>query len=488
MTDLAVYAFDASSVTLTWTAPGDDGTLGRAAYYDVRYEIGGFPHYWWDATWFESRPLPAEPGTRELVKVDGLLPSVPYHFAIRAVDNGGNMGDVSNVVFAPTYSDTIPPARVTDFELTFAAGRSANFRWTAPGDNRAQGQAAEYDLRFSEAPITAENWDEASPATGLPAPTSSGAEETCTAQGLELDTTYHFALRTVDEAGNWSALSNEATATTASLIILPIPTGLSFVQTPDWEPNGDRIAFAAVTERTQIHLVSAYGGHSVQLTNHPESVLSPRWAPNGSVLAVVVFRSFFPYSHPGIGLMEPEVGVDPITISPHGFNQGVGFPSWSPDGTRIAYSASSGPNMPAAILVVDVSGGEPDTLLSNGSRIFGLDWSPSGEEIVFSSNAAGAGFNLYVIPVAGRSMTQLTNTPSNETQPRWSPDGSKIVFVSDRDVTSDIWSVPAGGGEWTPITLGPFDAAAPSWSPDGDAITFILTQGETQELAIKYLP
>ena len=80
--------------------------------------------------------------------------------------------------------------------------------WTAAGDDGRTGAAAAYDLRVSEAPITADNFSAATAVEGLPAPAASGTRQGVTVRGLTRGTTYYFAIRSVDDAGNWSAISN----------------------------------------------------------------------------------------------------------------------------------------------------------------------------------------------------------------------------------------------------------------------------------------
>lgn len=487
VSDLAVFAFDESSVSLTWTAPGDDGNQRRAAAYDLRHASTPLSEPVWNAaTKIEAVPAPGSPGTREMFQVEGLTTGRDYYFALRTIDDGGNLSSISNVVVVTTTSDTIPPSQIADLEVTWATGRTAHLRWTAPGDNDDQGQADEYDLRYSDAPITDETWTHATKATGLSLPAPAGAAESVTIGGLQLDSEYHFALRTADAAGNWSALSNPTSAQTTSLVIYP--HGLRGARDPDWEPNGARIAFAGLGDRTNIHLLSVDDAASVQLTDHEESVWAPRWSPDGATLAVVVLRSFFPYADPGIGLMEPIEGADPITISPHGRGAGVSAPSWSPDGTRIVYSASTGMSQPSAILVVDANGGTPDTLFADGSVNVYPDWSPNGDLIAFGSNVSG-NFDLWTLPITGGTPTQITHNPSRETSPKWSPDGSRIAFVSDLQSTGDIWMMPAGGGDWIRVTAGPFTAGDPCWSPTGDAIAFTKRdERNNTNIAIQYLP
>ena len=81
-------------------------------------------------------------------------------------------------------------------------------KWTAPGDDGTFGTATLYDLRMSESPITSASFDSATRVLGLPAPAGSGTQQRVTVHGLSRGTVYYFAIRTVDDAGNWSGMSN----------------------------------------------------------------------------------------------------------------------------------------------------------------------------------------------------------------------------------------------------------------------------------------
>jgi hypothetical protein len=80
--------------------------------------------------------------------------------------------------------------------------------WTAPGADSLTGRASRYDLRYSTRVITPVNFIIATPVTGVPAPLDPGTRQSCVVSGLLSQSTYYFALRTVDQAGNWSAVSN----------------------------------------------------------------------------------------------------------------------------------------------------------------------------------------------------------------------------------------------------------------------------------------
>lgn len=80
--------------------------------------------------------------------------------------------------------------------------------WTAPGDDGNLGTATVYDMRYSTSPITSGNWSSATPVPGVPAPLQAGTRQSVGVSGLVEGTTYYFAIRTQDDAGNWSPLSN----------------------------------------------------------------------------------------------------------------------------------------------------------------------------------------------------------------------------------------------------------------------------------------
>ena len=87
---------------------------------------------------------------------------------------------------------------------------SATLTWTAPGDDGSIGRATRYDLRYSSLPITSINFTQAKAATGVPLPKTAGSPESFTVTGLASDSAYYLAVKAVDDAGNWSLISNVA--------------------------------------------------------------------------------------------------------------------------------------------------------------------------------------------------------------------------------------------------------------------------------------
>jgi chitodextrinase len=110
---------------------------------------------------------------------------------------------------------------------------SVTVTWTAPGDDGDIGTAALYDLRYATAPIDAGNFAQAFAVTGEPAPQPAGSTQSMLVTGLSPATAYWFAVRTRDESGNWSAISNIVSWTTpsASDAIRPAPLQVALAGT-----------------------------------------------------------------------------------------------------------------------------------------------------------------------------------------------------------------------------------------------------------------
>jgi hypothetical protein len=232
-TDLAAGSATASTVKLTWTAPGDDGSTGTASNYDIRYSTSAITAgNWSSATTVTGEPTPSAAGSSETYTVTGLSASTLYYFALKTDDEVPNTSGLSNVPSLSTTAtaDTTAPADTTDLAAGNATASTIKITWTAPGDDGSTGTADSYDVRYSTSAITAGNWSSATTVTGEPTPSVAGSSESYTVTGLTAETTYHFALKTSDEAANESGLSNVPSLATSEAgsepsIIIPDDTG-----------------------------------------------------------------------------------------------------------------------------------------------------------------------------------------------------------------------------------------------------------------------
>lgn len=227
--DLRMDKVTSASVHLNWTASGDDGKSGTAAGYELRYGLVPIQ----DSNWKMAKKVkvdlvPQIAGSQEQFIVTGLNPDNKYYFALKVFDEKGNSSTISNVVEATTEApDTIPPVAVRDLSSAGSKTTSITLRWTASGDDGEKGQASYYKIGYSTQPIDENNWSNVSVLSDSPSPKPVGGKETVTVTGLVPETRYYFALKSMDESGNISSLSNVFSEATAALNKLRLQNGVS---------------------------------------------------------------------------------------------------------------------------------------------------------------------------------------------------------------------------------------------------------------------
>ena len=129
--------------------------------------------------------------------------------AIGAAPDGTDLGAVP---FAGA-GDVTPPGTVLDLSAVTVDTTAVTLGWTSPGDDGFTGTAVACDLRWSGAPLTADNFTAATAVTPAPAPAAGGTPVTFTVSPLLQGQTCYFAVRYMDDAGQWSEVSNVAQAT-----------------------------------------------------------------------------------------------------------------------------------------------------------------------------------------------------------------------------------------------------------------------------------
>lgn len=116
--------------------------------------------------------------------------------------------------------DAIPPDDISDLQIAQPGYNYLNITWTVPGDDGTSGNASGYDIRYSLSPINVSNWASANQCSDEPVPYAPGDTQCFCISPLALETEYHVAMKTKDNAGNWSDLSNVTSGATIRYPVL----------------------------------------------------------------------------------------------------------------------------------------------------------------------------------------------------------------------------------------------------------------------------
>ena len=247
ITDLSAGNPGNTSIPLSWTAVGDNGNVGIATAYIIKYSINDIDQSnWAGATTFEQSMNPLAQGSIENITITGLTAETEYYFAIKAIDEVDNHSEISNSANAATTAtaDTEAPAPITDL-MTSINDPEILLNWTATGDDGDEGTAAGYDLRYATEEINAANWVNATPVTILQIPLIAGTEESLVIDFLAAGTTWYFAITASDEEDNISEISNNAQALipldmTAPAAITDLNSAVNEQEiTLNWTATGD---------------------------------------------------------------------------------------------------------------------------------------------------------------------------------------------------------------------------------------------------------
>jgi dipeptidyl aminopeptidase/acylaminoacyl peptidase len=186
--------------------------------------------------------------------------------------------------------------------------------------------------------------------------------------------------------------------------------------------------------------------------------------------------------------------------------KGESAPQWSPDGTRLAFTADR--DKGNQIWLISPFGGEAEKLTSEENGVTGFRWSPDSKRISFITRDTPKDkaerekkkkdkfdtivvekdftySHLWTINVASKEKKRLTEGAFSVDAAQWSPDGKWIAYVRSTngvqessyaelapDRNSDIYIIASDGGQARQLTTNPASDSNPQWSPDGKWLAY----------------
>ena len=225
---------------------------------------------------------------------------------------------------------------------------------------------------------------------------------------------------------------------------------------PAWSPDGRSLAFTSsrADDKSQLFVISPDGGEAVQLTKAETGILGFAWSPDGKTVAFTA--------------------ADPVTKESKDRKDYYGdyeivrreythIHLWTVDADEALSAPQAGRRRTSG----------------KAFTISGFDWSPDGTKISFSAALNpdlinGGTSDIYVLDLAQDTVKRIVAQPGPDSNPLWSPDGRSILFSSAggkfdyfaRNIGLAL--VPADGGSISPLT-GAFDENpnAVEWNADG---------------------
>ena len=250
---------------------------------------------------------------------------------------------------------------------------------------------------------------------------------------------------------------------------------------PRWSPDSKRIAFTSDRDgKRQIYVISPQGGEASQLTNEENGAGAPAWSPDGRSIVFTstgadskarkdrkekygdfeIVNGDYTMTHLWRVEIPAEFPADLKKLpKPEALTSGseftVGSFAWSPDGKRIAFSATRDPDLGSGdteqLYLLDLADHHVRKLLDGGGPNGNPKWSPDSRQIAYETSSGNPSFyytnrRIAVIPAEGgtpRVLTEAFDEDANLID--WGPDG--IYFGATQKTYAHVFHLdPATAG------------------------------------------
>jgi TolB protein len=224
--------------------------------------------------------------------------------------------------------------------------------------------------------------------------------------------------------------------------------------------------------RSRLFIYDLHDGSS-RLVYSADSIWeAPNWSPDGKYLIANAGGGIYKLALKQDGTAEPQRLSVPANF------QCNNDKAISPDGKKIAFSATVPPQKGSQVFLADADGSNVKLMASETPSYF-HGWSPDNKTLAFVAQRNGSGqYDIYGMPADGGVEKQLTSNIHHDDGPDYSPNGKWIYINSDRSGKEAVWRFPSDGA-------GTDDAKAemvvsdgledwfPHISPDGKKMVYI---------------
>ncbi len=276
------------------------------------------------------------------------------------------------------------------------------------------------------------------------------------------------------------------------------PTDTPLPPAPTATPRPQWLAFETKRGQAGDYEIFAMAPDGTRLTNLTQSWaddLAPVWSPDGRHIAFVSFRDTltgkFGLGDGSIYVMEfdPQTGQSGNVWRVTGEGSSEGWPTWSPDGRRIAFQSDRSGNWDIWIANADGSGLVQLTRSTVADRY--AAWSPDGSRMAFTSNRNG-NEEIWVVSIqealeqGNDSMAvNLSKSPHRDRYPMWSRDGKRLTFNTNRDGNYEVYVMNADGSQPRNVSQSPkSDEGMADWSPNGSRLVIYSDRSGNKEIYV----
>jgi hypothetical protein len=525
--DLATTDPSSNTVGLTWTATGDDGAVGTANSYEVRYSTSVIDNSnWAAATRAGNEPAPSPAGTPEAMEVRNLTASTSYFFAVKAFDEWGNPGPLSNIAtgttlppptgqVAPTsVSDDLYTGQQSDHTVVLSNIGDGTLDFNIPSPSLGQPMAVNPFLDLGK--------DDPDPRHGDPVVAGSGGPDAFGYRWTDSDQAGGPAFNWVDISGTGTPVAISGDDDTSD----PIPLGFN---TPLYGTLFGSIQVCTNGWLSFTSTATSYSNQPLPNSGAPENLVAPFWDDqNVTSGGQVFFQSFGnraivqwnnvphysaggPYTYQAIlessgtitfqyltmaaPLDSATIGIqnatktDGLTVA---FNQAYmhdglairisSIPQWLtafPASGRIAAGGSKSINLhmdasgleggtyPGVVHILNNDPAHPDLIVNAALHVIGApDASVQPASLAYGTSFVGQPYTQTLI-VANNGTDTLHVSGITSSHP------------GELTVNPNVFNLPPHGSEnvtvtWTPALLGPFSGTLTVASDDAGEPTILV--------------